>query len=345
MFVSHSFCVILEKKKLISGLPKPTKLPTSVRSHVVEENTGVSADLATASQKISLEDSNLTFSEKKQFWESIESPKEETSETTTESHAKVVVAEKRSNIPVPKSRVSQIPQPKISVLIAAQEETQILAKSIDIVETIQQNTQPEDTHAESKPAADESDEEEVGKRAQFFIGNRSEDIITKSSTERRTDYAFTNEGFSSTQDSNNHDEITETHQSITPIQQEKAQLPIEKSETEISEKLFEHDRRSFPILSDSHAETSFDSYEETKSTTTDHSIDQEPIVENHKPIVLHSPVEMKEPFGSVSETDFFSYSTGVPEPVHADVVHVLKSSNTKSQPDTLFLTPQTIDEF
>uniref|UniRef100_A0A4Y0APA7 Uncharacterized protein n=3 Tax=Anopheles funestus TaxID=62324 RepID=A0A4Y0APA7_ANOFN len=49
-------------------------------------------------------------------------------------------------------------------------------------------------------------EEDISTGAKFFIGECSSDIITRSTTEKRTDYAFDNEGYTFSQDSQGTDE-------------------------------------------------------------------------------------------------------------------------------------------
>lgn len=389
-----SFYVILDKKKLISGLPKPIKFNTTSRPNTIDKTESVAAVVSEVTQ-----DKDLTFSEKKQFWESIESPKEpeplanafvEPKSITTTT----VATEKRSNIPVPKARVPQI----ATVIQQTKNEDSSEASSVkeeqskseisseqhveyeesDSINLLTESSQiKEEIHAgdheiQKVHSDDEEEAENVdqdNKRAQFFIGNKSEDIITKSSTERRTDFAFDNQGFRSTQDesSNLEEEICDMEKySLSMDAPEKVHQSIEKSETETSEKTFEH-REIFSQLTKEHlVENSFDSYEETKSTTTEHSFDFElPTANKETPLVAHSPIK-EQPQSKVTimneslATDMTDLEIvdDVPTRVHPishpkmELEGLSEISDTlsgKSPLDTLFLSsdirPNQIDEF
>lgn len=163
--------------------------------------------------KTKTEEQDLTFTEKKQFWESIESPKEDEPKAP-EIEA---VIEKRSQIPVPKTRDTQ----------AINQTNQKLVEEPKV--------QPIEIHSDVQAHSETDYEEETQSKAQFFIGNNSEAIITKASTERRVDYAFDNQGYQSTSKTMSEYEIKDEH-GQTVENEEKNQLPIDKSEIETSEK-------------------------------------------------------------------------------------------------------------
>lgn len=331
----------------------------------------------------------MTFTEKKQFWESIESPKDAPPDAipiTVVSQTKTISTEKRSSIPVPKSRVNQI------ATVVNDSKTEDSSEASSVKEesrseiSSEQHVQYEESdsinlHTEASQIRDEGpeekgnliassdsegneDEEDDNKRAQFFIGNKSHKIITKTSTERRTDFAFDNEGFRTTQESSTFDDESLTEKgTICQNVEEKTPQSIEKSEIETPEKIFDKSRDILHTLNKEHlVETSFDSYEDTKSTTTEQSFDFEHQTNKEKPMVVHSPVETQMQY----QSSFEQITTAV-KPLQTEIAQATsiedvvaqkhsiddwsqyrEQSTVKSQPDTLSLSSemrsQKIDE-
>lgn len=329
------FYVILDKKKIVSGLSKPTKLPTSTRTVIInDKKDSVSISNVTSSTTNNTEDINLSFGEKKEFWESIESPKDgPTDPLPTSVPTKTSTSEKRSSIPVPKSRFVQ---PTTSTTTVKNE-----------ISSLDSEIMTQKTESVLNEDKIENYEDEIFDRAQFFIGNKSENIITKSSTERRTDFAFDNEGFQSTNDSVNLDDQSIKIEQRTEEIEEDSQISIDKSEIETSEKIREQDVDKYSNLTKQHlVERSFDSYEETKSTTTDHSFEQDLTGKPYQTVVEDKPdqiVNFSVSHGPIdSEKNAPNCSTNEDlKSIKTDIENV---TTVKTQPDTLLLSSSVFDE-
>lgn len=159
------------------------------------------------------EKQTLTFAEKKQYWESIESPTDPPKPTQDPQDVK----EKRSQIPVPKQR-PQKPSAITEITPKSDSfETQVDSKDSKTVQNLekqdsilsQQESNPDEEQLVDTVTGlteqEQLDEDELN-QAKFYIGEKSDNIITKSMTERRSDFAFDNEGYRSTQDSATYEE-------------------------------------------------------------------------------------------------------------------------------------------
>ncbi|GAB0093044.1 hypothetical protein DMENIID0001_080960 [Sergentomyia squamirostris] len=272
-----------ESRRDPDTLPKPT--PRLSKSITGDDSVEVSPSVTTD------EVIEKTFSEKKMFWESLESPKD--GEKLLEEVAKGTRA-----APVPKPRIqlstslskgeesSEAPSLREDTKSEKSERSERSDKSerserseisserhVEYGESdsVRSMTEPksvgkeedsitteERLDDESFPASDRLDfsekkddaedktecvedlnliksddesETEEGKQAKFYIGEYSENIITKSQTERRSDFAYDNDGYRTTEESVVVEDTSSTGMSSSQ------KMTVEKSETEISEKI------------------------------------------------------------------------------------------------------------
>ncbi|XP_059611842.1 microtubule-associated protein futsch-like, partial [Phlebotomus argentipes] len=314
-------------------LPKPT--PRLSKS-ITDESGEVSSSVAT-------EDKEKTFSEKKIFWESLESPKD--GEKLLEEVAKGARA-----APIPKPRVqlstslskgeesSEAPSLREDTKSERSEisserhveygesdsarsitESRSAGKeedSITMEERLDDESFPLSDRLDSSEKRDEAedkteyveddhnlmktdDESETGeaKQAKFYIGESSKNIITKTQTEKRSEFAYDNDGYRTTQESVTLEEEMSLPSSSAELEKHQ-RMTVEKSETEISEKI---------------------RYASVKVSQMDQDEEEAKLhkaPEMEKVPVIHSPIK---PYQSVVDFE-------TPVPVQEDVVTTAKAT-------------------
>lgn len=333
---THFIAFILEPRRDPDTLPKPT--PRLSKS-ITEESGEVSSSVATE------EVAEKTFSEKKVFWESLESPKD--GEKLLEEVAKGARA-----APIPKPRVqlstslskgeesSEAPSLREdtkserseisserhveygesdsarsiteSKSVGKEEDSIMTEERLDdesfpISERLDYSDKRDDVEDKTECVEDDhnliktDDESETGeiKQAKFYIGESSTNIITKSQTERRSDFAFDNDGFRTTEDSMTMEEEASISTAATSKLEKDHRATVEKSETEISEKI---------RYASVNVDKSIEKIEESKQEQTTEVIE--------KASVVHSPIK---PYQSLVDFE-------TPVPVQEDVVTTAKAT-------------------
>lgn len=195
--------------------------------------------------------------------------------------------------------------------------------------------------------AEKDEEESLGTEApaSFYIGESIDNIITKSATEKRTEFAFDNEGYTTTQESTQEPLIESTElQNISP--NEKSEIILHKipSQSDFVADEINLDSSSEQLrLKQSANEPDDDLIQPTQQTT---KVVHSPI-EPHKAIIetdelvsfvpeqpehIYIPSQKKESekYDEISRSDFDSYKKStkelvsdfdLPEPQKAKVVH------------------------
>lgn len=158
---------------------------------------------------------------------------------------------------------------------------------------------------EKKLSQSEQDEEEDRKSASFYIGESSVNVITKSATEKRSDFAFDNDGFESTQDSAHDD-----RQSKSPAPEMDAD---NSSNFEQTHEFLEAERQAADSLQLETREISKQSSPETGSEAA--SVEKSENEYSEKESHLHSEfVEAHRPtITEVQPADLMSSDTSVTE--------------------------------
>ncbi|XP_055678159.1 uncharacterized protein LOC129786927 [Lutzomyia longipalpis] len=324
----------VEPRRDPDTLPKPT--PRLSKSIIGEDSVEVSSSVTTDDV------AEKTFSEKKIFWESLESPKD--GEKLLEEVAKGARA-----APIPKPRVqlstslskgeesSEAPSLKEDTKSerseisserhveygesdsarsitesksAGKEEDSLTTEerlddeSFPISERMDFSDKKEEAEDKTECVDDQNiiksddDSEAESRQAKFYIGESSTNIITKSQTERRSDFAYDNDGYRTTQDS----ATVDSEMSLPTVSSELEREPrttVEKSETEISEKIC---------------------YASVKVDKMDQGVEAAQIQKSpevvEKVSVVHSPIK---PYQSIIDFE-------TPAPVQEDVVTTAKAT-------------------